>query len=104
MVSADAYYAWQDREGRYFKGTGSTRDISNRGAFIQALSTPPVGSDISVVLTLPSMMSYTPKKSQLRGRGTVVRVVPEQGFVVDVSFRILRTESADMNAGFGLIC
>jgi hypothetical protein len=63
-----------------------------------------VGSDISVVLTLPSMTGYTPKKSQLRGRGTVVRVVPDEGFVVDVSFRILRSERAGVDAGFGLTC
>lgn len=103
-VSADAYFAWQEREGPHFRGAGSTRNISQRGAFIQTPSAPPVGSEISVVLTLPSMSGYTPRKSQLRGRGTVVRVVPSEGFVVDVSFRILRAAPVEVNANSGLMC
>jgi len=103
VVSADAYFAWQEGEGKFFNGTGSTRDISDHGAFIQAVRTPPVGSDISVVLTLPNITGHATRKSQLRGRGTVVRVVPDNGFVVDVSFRILRAEPVDARAGFGLI-
>ena len=104
LVSADAYFAWQEGEGRNLNGTGSTRDISDHGAFIQAVRTPAVGSNISVVLTLPNITGHATRKSQLRGRGTVVRVVADTGFVVDVSFRILRAEPIDTRAGFGLVC
>jgi PilZ domain len=103
-IFADAYFAWQEGEGQYSRGIGSTRNISDRGAFIQAVRIPPVGSGISVVLILPSIRGYTPKKSQLRGRGTVVRVVVSEGFVVEVSFRILRAEPIDVNSDFGLFC
>jgi len=50
------------------------------------------------------MTGYAPRKSQLRGRGTVVRLVPSEGFVVDVSFRILRAGPVEVNADFGLMC
>ena len=56
-----------------------------------------------LTLTLSVMTGYTPKRSQLRGRGTVVRVVPDEGFVADARFGILRAERAGMKADPGLV-
>lgn len=56
-----------------------------------------------VVVTLPSLMGDTPKKSLLRGRGTVTRVIPGQGFVVEVTFRILKVDRPNIGSGFKII-
>ena len=101
-ILAKACFEWQEG-GKYFTGTGPTRDISARGAFIRTHRSPPLATDVVVLITLPSLTGHSPKKSQLRGRGTVVRVIPNHGFVVDVAFRILRVSSSPRGAGFGLI-
>ncbi len=103
LIFAKAYFEWQEAAGKYLTGTGATRDISARGVFIRSRQSPPLGTDIVVVVTLPSIMGYSSKQSQLGGRGTVTRLIQDQGFVVKVTFRILRAYGPCMGSELKLI-
>jgi hypothetical protein len=88
QISSQVYFQWQSRDGRVGAGAGFTIDMSAGSAYILAHPVPPLGVEIDVTVVVPSVAFSSASTSQMRGRGTVVRIVPDKGFVTKVSFHI----------------
>jgi hypothetical protein len=92
-IFAKAEFEWQDWNAKHRKDMGSTRDISARAAFICTHRAPALGVDVTVVVALPSLTGGSGTKATLCGRGRVVRIVPNEGFVVEATLRVCRVAS-----------
>ena len=85
-------FAWKGAEDIRQEGIGLTRDLSVKGAFIQAATLPPSGVDVEFKAFLPSRRAAIPVP--LCGKGLVVRVdlgagQERAGFAVATGKRIV---------------
>jgi hypothetical protein len=77
-------------------------NISAGAAYILARPSPPIGAEIEVRVAVPGVVPGAPSKSQMRGRGTVIRVMPDKGFVAKVTFHVVKTvEAANLGPSTG---
>src|ERR1035437_6663374 len=92
-LSAPAVYYWRGADGTLQEAQGTTRDISDRGAFILAKELPPVGKHVELQVHL-SAVSGSDRTVQLLGEGTVVRTSGQEaevsGFAAAVLFHTER--------------
>jgi hypothetical protein len=94
-LKASAVYWWNSADGTLQQAQGTTRDISDRGAFVVSRRLPPLGGHVGVDVFLPAVSDAT-RSVQLHGEGTVLRIsgpgAKEPGFALTVVFH---TESSD---------
>lgn len=69
-LEAAVVFSWTDEKGNRQQGQGSSRDISERGAFVFAADCPPVGSNVELRIPLEGL----PDTTRIDLDGCVVRV------------------------------
>jgi len=72
-VGAPAVFVWEGQHHKRFQGEGTTRDISVRGAFIVAATSPPTECSIEVDFLLPSIEGLN-GLMRISGTARVVRI------------------------------
>ena len=84
-------FKWQAVDGCLYEGIGLTRDIGKSGVFIESDSIPPVGSPLTLTVTLPSESKST-MTLQLGGSGYVRHLRrephPTHGFGASAAFHV----------------
>jgi len=58
-VRAAVFYSWKDANGAEHRGEGSSRDISETGAFVVTAVCPPLGADIVLVISVVALRNIT---------------------------------------------
>ena len=93
-LNAPICFLWAPQNGPLKSGQGVTRDINTSTVFVQASSSPPVGSLVQVDILLPKLASDG-MGMHLMGEGIVVRIEPRStneeslvlgGFAASVQF------------------
>jgi hypothetical protein len=72
-VAAPVLFRWKDAEGNERKGKGTSRDISETGAFVLTRVSPPRGADIELRISFVSLPNATTAVRMKLG-GQVLRV------------------------------
>ena len=68
-VQARVSFQWKDEGGDLRQGEGTTRDISEAGAFVFAPDCPPVGADVELRISLVELPQATsPLPIELAGQ------------------------------------
>lgn len=96
-VAATVSFKWRSEHGDWREGRGITRDISGGGLFILAYPVPVPGSQIVVVVQIPSL---SPAKIPIvfQGYGTVVRIEPREGQPVGFAASVLFNDESEPSA------
>ena len=72
-VKAPVFFRWKDADGHEHQGEGSSRNISETGAFVLTAASPPPGADIELRISFPAVPdAMTTVPMQIDGR--VLRV------------------------------
>jgi hypothetical protein len=71
-VNGSAWFQWKDTEGTKKELTGSLRNVSPGGVFIETVSPPPVGAEILIKFHFES--SSTSPTASITTNGEVSRV------------------------------
>ena len=72
-VGAPVFFRWKDADGNDHRGEGTSRDISQTGAFVLTAVSPPLGADIELRISLVGLLkTTTARRLELGGR--VLRV------------------------------
>ena len=72
-VVASVFFRWKDANGNEHRGEGTSRDISETGAFVLTAVSPPLGADIELRISLVGLLKTTTAgRMELGGR--VLRV------------------------------
>jgi hypothetical protein len=74
-----ASFSWADEEGIVRQGEGHTRNISEKGAFVEAAALPPIGSSVELHFSLPALSDWSRKMGVLHKGETVRLEGTEQG-------------------------
>jgi PilZ domain len=69
-LEAPVAFRWTDENGTRQQGEGSSRDISEHGAFVFAAACPPVGSNVELRIPLEGL----PDATGIDVQGSVIRV------------------------------
>lgn len=89
---------WWRADDQNCAGSGTSRDVSEKGAFVLAPACPPVGADVGLTFFLPKL-SKTIAAVRMEVEGKVIRVEDESiahkraGFAVLTTAAILRHSS-----------
>jgi hypothetical protein len=86
-LEAPVTFSWRDENGSHQHGEGSSRDISEVGAFVFAVVCPPVGSGVELRIPLEGL----PDTTRIDLAGRVIRIEQDDdgkgsGFAVFRSF------------------
>jgi hypothetical protein len=93
-LNAPICFLWALPNGQVKSGQGVTRDINTSGVYVQANSSPPVGSLVQMDILLPRLANDG-LGMHLMGEGIVVRIEPRNakdeslvqgGFAASVQF------------------
>jgi hypothetical protein len=60
-LQLSASFLWMDEEGILRQDEGNTRNVSENGAFVDAVTLPPIGSSVELHFSLPSGPDATGK-------------------------------------------
>jgi hypothetical protein len=72
-VVASVFFRWKDANGNEHRGEGTSRDISETGAFVLTAVCPPLDADIELRISLVGLLKTTTAgRMELGGR--VLRV------------------------------
>lgn len=86
-IAAAVTFCWQTSSGEWRQGNGISRDISSYGISVISSSVPIPSAPIELTVNLPVPWS---RSACLRGRGLVVRLLPEAGspwgFAASINF------------------
>lgn len=86
-LEAPVAFWWTDRNGKRRDGEGSSRDLSERGAFVFATACPPVGARVELKIPLEGLRDTT----EIELVGCVIRVeLARNGKKANTGFTILR--------------
>lgn len=75
-IAAAVTFCWQTSSGEWRQGTGVSRDIGAYGISVVTSCIPIPGASLEMTVNLPVPWA---RASCLRGRGVVVRLLPEAG-------------------------
>ena len=68
-VAAPVFFRWKDANGNEHRGEGTSRDISETGAFVLTAVSPPLGADIELRISLVGLLkTMTAGRMELGGR------------------------------------
>jgi hypothetical protein len=74
-----ASFSWEDEQGIARQGEGHTRNISEKGAFVEAAIVPPIGSSVELHFSLPAL-SDSGRQMRVLHTGETIRLEgTEQG-------------------------
>ena len=82
-VGAPVFFRWKDADGNERHGKGTSRNISETGAFVLGTVSPPLGADIELRISLVGL-----KKATTGGR-------------MELDGRVVRVEQAAAGRGIG---
>jgi hypothetical protein len=68
-----ASFSWKDEEGIVRQGEGHTRNISEKGAFVDGSILPPIGSSVELHFSLPAL-SDSSRKMHVQHTGETLRL------------------------------
>jgi hypothetical protein len=54
-MQVPASFSWEGEQGIVVRGEGRTRNISEKGVFVDAAICPPIGSSVELHFSLPSL-------------------------------------------------
>ena len=74
-LQTEVAFSWICADGSSKDGRGQTRDISQKGAFVESPSYPPKGASVKMSIRLPATLN-TSKSLRMEAQGRVVRVEP----------------------------
>jgi PilZ domain len=78
-LQVPASFSWEGEQGIVVQGEGRTRNISEKGVFVDAAICPPVGSSVELHFSLPALPD-SERKMHVRHRGETLRLEgTEQG-------------------------
>jgi hypothetical protein len=66
-------FSWSDKGGPSRKSRGCTRDISPKGAYVIAVSSPPVGASLTMSFYLPTLKGES-QAIQVQAQSRVLRI------------------------------
>ena len=72
-VVAPVFFRWKDANGNEHCGEGTSRDISETGAFVLTAVSPPLGADIELRISLAELLKTTTAGRMELG-GQVLRI------------------------------
>jgi hypothetical protein len=72
-VEARVFFRWRDIEGNEHHGEGTSRDISETGAFVLTPLSPPLGTDIELRISFAALLEET-RAVRMELGGRVLRV------------------------------
>jgi hypothetical protein len=76
-LQTEVEFRWTGADGGAKDGRGQTRDISQKGAYVEASSFPPNGAIVKLSISLPPALE-SGKVVRMEARGRVVRVETER--------------------------
>ena len=82
-----ASFSWKDEQGIVQRGEGCTRNISDKGAFVDAAILPPIGSSVELHFSLPALLDAE-RKMHVQHTGETLRLE--------------RTEQEENSGGFAI--
>ena len=102
-VRAPVSFSWKDKNGKQCQGEGTSRDVSETGAFVYALGCPPVGAEVALRIVLVTLPDAT-KILRVEVDGRVLRVeqataAGSSGFAVLTKDAILRENEVSIGEG-----
>jgi hypothetical protein len=97
-LTGDAWFRWESGDGRRGEGEGVTRNIGKEGTFIATPNTPPMASQIVVVVTLRGRASEG-MEARLCGSGDVRHVLTAEGGLEGFGAQVLFRTEAPGRAG-----
>jgi PilZ domain-containing protein len=68
-----ASFSWEDEGGLMHEGGGHTRNVSEKGAFVDAAVLPPIGSSVELHFSLPSV-PHAERKMHVQFMGEIIRL------------------------------
>jgi len=77
-LSVPVRFQWKRRDGIEHAGSGTTRDVSGNGVFINCDCVPPPGAEVELIVDMPPM-DGSRKSAQLHGKGLAIRVEEQDG-------------------------
>jgi hypothetical protein len=78
-LQVPASFSWEDEERNVRQGEGCTRDISEKGVFVDAALCPPIGSSVEIRFSLPAL-SDSSRRMDVQHTGETLRLErTEQG-------------------------
>lgn len=89
-VAAPVLFRWKDAEGNEIRGKGTSRDISETGAFVLTAISPPRDADIELRISFASRPNATTAVRMKLG-GRVLRVEQNTGGT-GIGFAVLTRE------------
>jgi hypothetical protein len=73
------FFSWEDEQGIMRQGEGLTRNISEKGVFVDAAILPPIGSPVKLHFSLP-VLPEAERKMSVEHTGETLRLEgTEQG-------------------------
>jgi hypothetical protein len=103
-VETRVSFWWEDEDGNQRQGEGTSRDISETGAFVFAPGCPPVGADVKLrIFIVPA--PHTTRVLNMEFEGQVLRVEQttpgggKSGFAVWGHVAILRENDESIGKG-----
>ncbi|HUC42328.1 MAG TPA: PilZ domain-containing protein [Candidatus Micrarchaeaceae archaeon] len=73
ILEAQVNCAWMDTAGHSKDCEGTTRDVSQRGAYVLAQDCPPRGAKVRLVITLPAIAGES-RPLRIESESTVLRI------------------------------
>ena len=99
-VKAEVFFWWKDGND-IRRGSGTSRDVSEKGAFVNTPAFPPAGAQVELRFFFPQLSETTPA-GRLEVEGTVLRVEEAGGgFAVLTKTAILRENDESGGGNFG---
>ena len=103
-LQARVAFQCRDREGNQGEAEGTSRDISEKGAFVLTVDSPPVGANVELRLLLPRL-DEARAATRIDIQGTVLRVEEVHAGRYKSGFAVLTTEATlrenDVDPGEG---
>jgi PilZ domain len=86
-VEAPVFFRWKDAGGNEHQGEGTSRDISEAGAFVLTAVSPPPGADIELRISFPAVPdAMTAVPMQIDGRVLRVEEIAAGGEIGGFAF------------------
>jgi hypothetical protein len=72
-LQVPASFSWEGEQGIVVQGEGRTRNISEKGVFVDAAILPPIGSSVELHFSLPALPD-SGRKMQVQHAGETLRL------------------------------
>lgn len=90
-LQVPAFFSWEDEEGIVRHGEGQTRNISEKGALVDAAILPPIGSSVDLQYSLPALVDAE-RNMHVQCKGQTIRLEGTEHGEQSSSFAITSRE------------